>query len=69
MAVFNFEIKKSKVKLDIGMINILRTLCLTGIKFDTLVHPKESITPIDYDVKVKGQTILDIVIYYNRSIS
>jgi hypothetical protein len=42
---------------------MLRTLWLTDIKFDTLVHPKESITPIDYEVKVKGQCVLDIGIY------
>jgi hypothetical protein len=49
-----FEKKKSKVKLDIGIywpLNILRTLYLTDIKFDTQLHPKESITHIDYEVK------------------
>jgi hypothetical protein len=37
------------------LLNILRSLCLADIKFDTLGLAKESITPIDYDeVKVKG---------------
>jgi hypothetical protein len=57
--------KRSRVNLDIGIywpLNIFWTLCLTVIKLDTLEHPEEKLTPVDFDVKgSRSRIMLDVL--------
>jgi hypothetical protein len=44
MTPIDFEVNRSKVKLDMGIylpFNILRILCSTDTKLGTIVNPKE----------------------------